>query len=268
VVGSLDECRSTVAQGVDPTSDRPVYKQIADALRQRIEGGQLAPGERVPSEAQLVDEFRVAQGTIRQAVAVLRGEGLVIAEHGRGVFVRQKPKIRRLAHDRFARRHRDAGKAAFLAEAEKAHVTPRVDVVFVGEEPARRDVAELLGVSEGDSVLARRRRYFSDEEPTELASSFLPLDLVEGTPIADANPGPGGIYARLEESGHELARFTEEVSARMPTPDELRALQLAPGTPVLTLTRVAYDTAGRAVEVCDTVMSSDHYVLAYELPAT
>ncbi len=82
-----------------------------------------------------------------------------------------------------------------------------------------------------------------------------------------SNPGPGGIYARIEEAGHRLGRFTEEVSARMPTPEEVNALRLAGGMPVLTLVRVAYDVDGQPVEVCDTVMSADHYVLAYELPA-
>jgi GntR family transcriptional regulator len=257
-----------VAVGVDPTSDRPVYKQIADALRTQIESGSLSPGERLPSEAALTQRFTVSQGTVRQALALLRGEGLVVAEHGRGVFVRSRPKIRRLAHDRFARRHREEGKAAYLAEADQENTQPRVDVFYVGPEAATADIAQRLSVEPGARVLARRRRYLSDEQPTEIATSYLPWDLVAGTPIADENPGPGGIYARIEELGHRLGHFTEEVTARMPTPEEARALRLAAGTPVLTLVRVAYDTDDRAVEVCDTVMSSEHYLLTYELPAT
>jgi GntR family transcriptional regulator len=256
-----------VAQRVDPLSDRPVYKQIADELRQRIEAGQIAPGDRLPSESELVAEFAVAQGTVRQAIALLRGDGLVVAEHGKGVFVRRRPKIRRLAHDRFARRHRDAGKAAYLVEAEREESVPRVDVFFVGKEKAEKDVAARLKLRAGSTVLARRRRYLSDDEPTELASSFIPWQLANGTPMTETNPGPGGVYARIEEAGHRLGRFTEEVTARMPSPDEAKALRLPPGTPVLTLVRVAYDTDDLPVEVCETVMSSNHFVLSYELPA-
>jgi GntR family transcriptional regulator len=257
-----------VAVGVDPTSDRPVYKQIADALRTQIESGSLSPGERLPSEAALTQRFAVSQGTVRQALALLRGEGLVVAEHGRGVFVRSRPKIRRLAHDRFARRHREEGKAAYLVEADQENTQPRVDVFYVGPEAATADTAQRLSIEPGARVLARRRRYLSDDQPTEIATSYLPWDLVAGTPITEENPGPGGIYARIEELGHRLGHFTEEVTARMPTPEEARALRLAAGTPVLTLVRVAYDTDDRAVEVCDTVMSSEHYLLTYELPAT
>jgi DNA-binding FadR family transcriptional regulator len=72
-----------VLTGVDPMSDRPVYRQIADSLRGAIERGELAPGDRLPSESQLMERFGVAQGTVRNALGQLRGEGLVIAEHGR-----------------------------------------------------------------------------------------------------------------------------------------------------------------------------------------
>ena len=67
-------------------------------------------------------------------------------------------------------------------------------------------------------AVVRSRRYLLDGRPVETAVSYIPADLAKGTPIADPNPGPGGIYARLEEQGHTLARFTEDVSARMPTP--------------------------------------------------
>jgi GntR family transcriptional regulator len=70
-----------------------------------------------------------------------------------------------------------------------------------------------------------------------------------------------------EEQGHTLGRFTEDVSARMPTPREARLLTLSPGVSVFRLIRTAYDMDGRAVEVCDTVMAADVYQLSYELPA-
>ena len=115
--------------------------------------------------------------------------------------------------------------------------------------------------------MVRSRRYLLDGKPVETAVSYIPVDLAKGTPIADPNPGPGGIYARLEEQGHTLARFTEDVAARMPTPEEVRLLALPPGVPVFRLVRTAYDIDGRAVEVCDTIMAADAYLLSYELPA-
>ncbi len=252
---------------LDRTSDRAAYRQIADQLRHEILHGELEAGSQLPSERSLMDLYGAARGTVRQAVSLLRAEGLIDVEHGRGAFVRPRPPIRRLAHDRFARRHREAGKAAFLAELEAEGRTAGIEVLEVGPQAASGEVADRLNLARGDWVLVRRRRYLADAEPVELATSYLPWELVKGTPITEPNPGPGGIYARLEDLGHKLARFSEEVTARMPLPDETRALRLGPGMPVFRLIRTAFDHRGQAVEVCDTVMAADRYVLSYELPA-
>ncbi|MGW7753365.1 GntR family transcriptional regulator [Streptomyces violaceusniger] len=250
---------------LDPTSDRAVFRQIADALREAIDKGRFREGDKLPSETELVDHFGVSRMTVRNALSLLQQEGLAVSEHGKGVFVRPRPPVRRLASDRFARRHRDQGKAAFTVEAEAAGSRPEVDSLEVKEERPSPDISARLGSPR--KVLARRRRYLLDGRPVEFATSYLPLDLARNTPIAQPNPGPGGIYARLEEMGHRLDHFDEEIRARMPSPAEVRTLQLASGVPVIHLIRTAYDAEGRAVEVCDTVMAADAYVLAYQLPA-
>lgn len=252
---------------VDTASDRAVFRQIADQIRTAIESGKLAEGERLPSEAALMEHLGVARMTVRNALQTLQAEGLVVPEHGRGVFVRTRPPVRRLASDRFARRHRKEGKAAFIAESEQVGAHPQVDMIQVREIPVPSDIAERLKLHGSASVIERSRRYSLNAHPVETATSYIPADIAWGTPITDPNPGPGGIYARLEEIGHTLERFTEEVHARMPTPDEARALAMAPGVPVFRLIRTAYDLDGRPVEVCDTIMAADAYILNYELPA-
>jgi GntR family transcriptional regulator len=258
---------TVLTETVDPASDRAVYKQIADHLRAAISRGGLREGEQLPSEAQLMEHYGVARMTIRNALRVLQDEGLVTAEHGRGVYVRARPPVRRLASDRFAQRHRKEGMAAFNVEAAQVGATPEVDMLTVTEGHPPAEIADRLGLADDADVVIRSRRYLLDGRPMETAVSYIPADLAKGTPIADPNPGPGGIYARLEEQGHTLARFTEDVSARMPTPGETKVLGLRPGVPVFHLVRTAHDVDGRAVEVCDTVMAADAYQLSYELPA-
>ncbi|GAA3143264.1 GntR family transcriptional regulator [Planomonospora alba] len=252
---------------LDPISDRAVFRQIADHLRDAIERGKLHQGDKVPSETQLMQHYGVARMTIRNALQVLQSEGLTVAEHGRGVFVRSHPPVRRLASDRFARRHREQGKAAFIAETEGAGGKPSVDSIKITEENASPDVAERLKLTTEDCVIVRSRRYLINGRPVEIATSYIPAEIARGTQIAQPDSGPGGIYRRLEEMGFQLDHYMEEIRSRMPLRDEARALKLAPGVPVFHLIRTAYTTEGRAVEVCDTVMSSDAYVLSYELPA-
>ncbi|MGH8909163.1 MAG: GntR family transcriptional regulator [Egibacteraceae bacterium] len=68
---------------VDRTSDRPVYKQVADALRAAIRGGELADGALLASETELMERYGVSRSSVRNAVAPLRVEGLVVTERSR-----------------------------------------------------------------------------------------------------------------------------------------------------------------------------------------
>lgn len=253
---------------VDTGSDRPVFQQIADQVRDEITRGRLGVGERLPSEAGLMDHYGVARMTIRQALGVLKAEGLVVAEHGRGVFVRPRPVARRLGSDRFARRHRQAGDAAFVADAKAAGQQYTVDNVRITREKPSETVADLLDVDRRKNVVVRRRRYLLDGHPVEIAASYIPVDIAAGTKIEDPDTGPGGIYARMEEQGFTFGPFHEDIRARMPRPDEVTELRLSPGIPVLDLVRIAQDAEGRALEVCETVMAADSFILSYDLPAT
>jgi GntR family transcriptional regulator len=258
-----------MANGVDRSSDRPVYRQIADQLRDAIARGEFPPGTKLPSERVLMERYETSRVTVRQAIAVLGAEGLINVEHGRGVFVRTRPPLRplrRLGPQRLGRRAREAGKGAFLSDALAGGREASAEVEVVrGVAPA--EVVERLHLSEDDRVVIRRRRMLADGQPVQLATSYLPLQLVEGTQIEQVDTGPGGTYARLEELGHRLGRFQEDVSARMPLPDEARALRLGAGMPVIRVVRTAFDEQGDPVEVNDMVLAADRYELTYVLPA-
>ncbi|MCD2191467.1 GntR family transcriptional regulator [Actinomycetospora soli] len=252
---------------IDRASDRPPYRQIADQLRDLIDSGALVAGDKLPSEAVLIEHYGVARMTVRQAVQELRNEGRVVAEHGKGTYVRQPVQVRRLASERFARRHREAGLAAFSVEAQKTGFTPNVDQLEIATGPAAPEIRDRLRLGDDEEVVSRSRRYLADGQPVETAVSYLPASVAAGSRIVEADTGPGGIYARLEDMGFELDHFTEEVSARMPTAEERRRLQLTDGVPVVVLVRTAYDTTGRPLEVCDTLKAAPAYVLEYEVPA-
>jgi GntR family transcriptional regulator len=109
-------------ESIDPTSDRPVYRQIADQLRQAIREGRYGEGDALPSETALAETYGVTRMTARQAMDVLKGEGLVRSEHGRGVFVRSRPTVRRLARNRFTKAWRESGgkgRGAYGVEASR-----------------------------------------------------------------------------------------------------------------------------------------------------
>lgn len=258
--------REHVTDALDRRSDRPAYHQIADLLRADINAGKLEPGSQVPSERTLIAQHGAARGTVRQALAVLRTEGLIEVHFGRGAFVRSGLPTLRVAHDRFARRHREASHGSSPDEAEKPNLTPAVETEYIGPEIVPPQIAEGLGLRKRSKVLVRRHRYWADGRPVAMATSYLPWSIAANTALTDEDTGPGDIYARLEELGHQLAELTEEVAARMPHPEEARALELAVGVPVLRVVRNAITTDGTVVEICDTVRAADRYVLSYGLP--
>jgi GntR family transcriptional regulator len=249
-----------VADRVNRANDRPVYRQIADLLRAEIGRGDRAPGSQLPSETALIARYGVSRVTVRRALAVLVNDGLVLVAQGRGYFVRTRPRVRRLSADRFVRRHDDA------AGTEVGHPDLSIDVLFVGRACVPAGVAEKLGVSAGDEVIVRHHRYFADGKPVEAAMSYFPVDVAAGTPIAEPNPGPGGVYARIENQGLTFEKFDEEITARIATEEESRLLQLPGSSPVLHVLRTAI-AGGRPVEVRATVMDAAAFVFAYSLPA-
>ncbi|MET7785116.1 GntR family transcriptional regulator [Streptomyces sp. NPDC005055] len=247
----------------------PRYVQIADEIVQQIRAGVLKPGDMVPSESELVDRYGVSGGTIRKAMVEVRASGLVETRHGKGSLVKARPPVRHRSSDRFRRSHRVGGKAAYLAESEQAGATAKVSVLFIGPADAPDDIAERLGVDPGTKVLARRRLYFRNGTPVETATSYLPWDVVKDIPeLFSENPGPGGIYARLEDDGHVFAEFVETLQARPASKAESSELTLSPGSPVVHLIRDAVTEEGRVVEVCDTLMAADQFVFSYRIPAT
>ena len=110
---------------VDRTSGVPAFRQVAADLREKITTGQLAPGAQLPSERDLVDAYGVSRPTVRDAVNLLRSEGLVTSEHGRGVFVRPPASIQRIARSRLSREARERNRGAFLADAAARGFTPK-----------------------------------------------------------------------------------------------------------------------------------------------
>jgi GntR family transcriptional regulator len=251
---------------VDRRSGVPAFRQVAADLREKITSGRLVPGERLPSERDLVENYGVSRPTVRDAVNVLRSEGLVTSEHGRGVFVRPPASIHRLARSRLSREARERDRGAFLADAAARGFTPSTSVKVSFEEADDR-VAGYLTVDVGTEITVRDRVLRADGLVVQLAVSRLPREFTRDTAIEQVDTGPGGTYARLEEAGHRLASFVEHVGARMPTPDEASQLQLAEGVPVVTVTRVAHREDGTPVEMNDMVLAADRYQLSYEWAA-
>ena len=203
---------------VDSQGGRPVYRQIADLLRSAIATGVLGPGEQVPSEHELAAEHGVARGTAREAIMLLRNEGLIEAIHGLGCFVRQPEPIERVRPDRLGHGweigrdpddppidddlHGPIG-GPMGAPPEELKMSFETRQLAKARAPA--DVAALLGLPDGAAVLIRRWETLFHQSVRAIVASYVPWAIATTTGLMDIETGPA-VYLALADSGHRATR--------------------------------------------------------------
>ncbi|ARF56855.1 GntR family transcriptional regulator [Streptomyces gilvosporeus] len=138
-------------------------------------------------------------------------------------------------------------------------------IVHAGEIAAPAEIAECLGIAEGEDVVVRRRMMYLDDVPCELTDTYYPVHIARGTRLAGTAKIPGGAVSLLAELGHTGTRVQEDVIARMPSGDERDALRTGAGEPVLQLTRVTLDGHDRPIQVDRMAMPGHLQRLRYEI---
>ena len=251
-------------------SQRPQYRQLADLLREAIDRGEYAAGSALPPEAELATRYGIAKSNVNTAIKILRAEGLVRVERGKGTIVREIPEIRRDAVARYERaaRERSGARGAFDSEIRAMGMTPRseTEIERITPPPA---VAQALAVPEGQpNVIVRRRKMYANDVPVQLAPSYIPAEIAEGTALVEADTGPGGIISRFAELGHEQVRVTETVRVRRASDDERSFLNLEEDQPVIEIWHTGWTADDRPVEVAVHAMPAFLWVLDYAWPIT
>jgi GntR family transcriptional regulator len=243
-------------------------RAIAEAIRSQIESGELAPGAQLPSERDLASAYGTARNTAREAVRLLSDAGLVITDQGKGSFVRLLTPLIRLGNDRYSPKYRETGLSPFLLECAKQGKAGRFEVLSIDRVQPPPEVAEHLNVSaDTESVLRRENVFYADADPVERVTTYIPWTIAEGTGLLQPEvPHQFGIHGVLEERHHVMTRIREEVSTRMPRPDETAALQLRPGVPVLDVWHTSIDQDGEPYELTRFVMRGDMTGLLYDVP--
>lgn len=175
------------------------------------------------------------------------------------------PPIKRNAVLRYstAARERAQGRGAFDSEIKALGLTPRSSVTVERATPPDQ-VAEILGTSD---TIARVRRMYADDIPVQIATSYIPQEIAEGTALAQEDSGPGGIISRFAELGQAQVRITEHLTVRPPTAQEAGILNLSEDNRVYDVTHTGWTANGRPVEVCLHVMPTHLWELDYEWPA-
>ena len=239
------------------------YRQIADIYRGQIEAGELRPGQQLPTEAELSRVHSAAIGTIRSALQVLQGEGLIYPDSPRGWFVSKREHMiyRPQSDGRTLEslKHPEPWVQQILAEGREP--TQSIDVAIVVPPPA---VAERLNLKEDESAVLRARVRSINGAPVNIADSYYPKKMVDGSAVESPKDIPEGVSRVLVGLGYVQTKAVDEIEVRMPTPDEQRRLQLGIGVPVAVHRVTTFTADGTPVRCSINVLPGDRHVIIYE----
>jgi len=249
---------------LDPRSDRPLGLQLADLLRAEIQEGIRRPGSQLPTESEFQAQYGVSRTTIRAALAVLAGEGLVFTRKGFGSYVRNRPPLRRVSSTHRHAAHRASGKPEFDTEAVAQGLVPSRRMLRTGRGPVPPDIAGWLQCAAGEVAVIRSRLQLLDGVPAVVSTSYYPDWLAAGTRLESPDALREGPDNLIEDLGHGFAHGVELLTARMPSPDEARLLELDPGVPVVRMLHIDYGKDCRTLQVADDLYAGDRHEFAFE----
>lgn len=232
----------------------PLYARIEAALRARVAAGEWAPGAALPTEPTLAAQYGISQGTLRRALAALEAQNLIERRQGAGTYVTEATSARALFH--FFRvetpdgtrpvptsiAHRLETRAATPAERGALALAPRARIV----------------------VLDRLR--LVNNAPVILEAIILPEALFRGFSLPIGQVLPDELYVHYQRHhGITVLRVEEHLAAEAAPEEAAARLQVSPGSPLLSVARVAFDVLDRPVELRRALMRTDALRYAVEL---
>ncbi|MBP3087904.1 GntR family transcriptional regulator [Corynebacterium sp. sy017] len=214
------------------------HQEIAAHLRQQIRTGVFSPGQAIPSEAQLCQQFHCARGTIRQAITTLRTEGLLSSGQGR----------RSRVLDTVPTQSFD-GVISFSQWCQNSGIEPGQQTQWVTRRPAGSELAVRLNISATDQIVSVYRLRLMDGEPAMVERLNYPLEVGKHILIFDTDSG--SIYQQLINSGISIAYAIRTIDAIPAAEEDARLLGVTPGTPLLRVRRHTFSQDGTPIEASD-----------------
>lgn len=236
---------------IDRHSATPYYQQLVEVLEARILDGELAAGERLPSENDLCTEFGLSRATVRQALQVLESRGHAQRIPGRGVFVSESSEPER----GWVIQEREGFLENAIRNGNQA-VTTRV--LRHGAVPLPAATARLLDVPEGSEGYELVRVRSIDGVPALYSINRLPAALIPVLEAAgDVLDGTGSLTEAIERAGHALGGANRTIRAVRATGETARSLAVEEGSPLLQIRSTSWSTEGVRFDVYETWVRSE-----------
>lgn len=217
-------------EGIDHQVPEPAYVRIAGEYARRIRGGELPPRVQLPSYKEIAEENGVSDVVVRKALELLQSQGLVRSVRRRGIFVADRPNLVRVSPER----QMESAERTFSNETDRDVQVERE----TRQIPATSELAEALGLSEGELITHVVTRASENRRPISISDTYHPLDV---TDISGAD--------ELEET----------VADELPTPLHAEWLRTTPGDLIKAVRQRFLTTDGGVIMISDVSYPRDRY---------
>jgi GntR family transcriptional regulator len=232
----------------------PYYIQLMDILREKVHTSEWLPGNQIPGEQDLCEHYQISRTVVRQALRELEYEGVITRHKGKGTFI-SLPKISEGLVQKLT---------GFYQDMLERGLRPGSKVLHQDVIPASEKVAQFLGIKPGDSVIDIQRLRFVNDEPIQLVTTYIPVDICPG--LATVDLSDRSLYEFLEkECGIIIARGHRIIEAVQANEYEAGILGIERGSLLLMLDSISYGEDGQAIEYYHALHRGDRSRFEVEL---
>lgn len=230
----------------------PLYYRLETVLREKIEGQEIPSGARLPTEVELMAEYGVSRVTVRQALAAIERDGLILRRWGVGTVVAARPRRGSLKL------------SGFIEDLIAMGLKTRARILDFRLVPASERVAEALRVAPGEPVWLLRRVRLADRQPFSHIVAYLPHDI--GAKLSRRELATTPLLTLLERRlGLRLGGAEQVIEATLADGRLAALLGVPVGAPLLAIERTVATADGRPVEYAQVRYRGDRYKYTVQL---
>lgn len=225
------------------------YQKIAQHLREAINSGRLNTGDELPSEAELCEQFGSSRGPVRQAMMLLRTEGMISTGRGRRSTV-----LARSDNNDFD------STISISAWLRYFGYTPGQRTLFLARKPADETTAGHLRITPGEHVVTLRRLRLADDRPFAIERTYFPVPV--GRHILDADTDTTSIMETLTANDIVVDNLSRCLNAVVATEEDANLLDIRPGDPLMRIRISGSDQYGQIIFFADNLFLAENLTLS------
>lgn len=241
---------------INRSNKLPFYQQLYEILHAKIMRGEWKPGDMLPTENELIDQYQVSRNTVRNVMDMLVNEGLIYRERGRGTFIAQPTLEQALVRI-----------MSFTEDMNQRGLKATSKVILSQLIPASEEIAEKLNIQTGEELALLKRLRMGNAEPMSVEESYFIHRHCPGFLTRYDYSVTSLRQVMLKDYGIRWLRATQIIRAVVPSQEMAALLKIPPKVALLMIERTTYSDQLIPVEFIRIYYRGDRYTLYNELRA-